>query len=267
MTFLLSLGLILGLLYILVDTWKTSSVDAEKNDWYALGAITALALGARALFLGESSLEHLEVSYLFEAIKPSSYWGVLTSRQAAEQMHQPLFPVLIRGWASVSINESFLRVPSLVFSVACVPATWLLLRGEFDRTTSHWGAGLVAAAPLLVWYGRDCSPYALFAFLSVCAVISAQQAITEETPRAAIRCGIALALCFYTHFHGAWVCITLGLWLLWHHRRGFWRTTATTAVLCLPWVGVMLEKLATSVEGLTEDKPIMRYSSKPTARK
>ena len=43
-------------------------------------------------------------------------------------------------------------------------------------------------------------------------------------------------------------------------RRVFWTTTGVTAVLCLPWLGPMLQKLLTSVQGLTEDKPLMRYS-------
>ena len=78
-----------------------------------------------------------------------------------------------------------------------------------------------------------------------------------------IRTAIWLSFAFYTHFLGAWVAVTVGIWLL-LVRRGFsrelWRLTGATAILCLPWLPAMLMKLDTSVKGLSEDKPIMSYS-------
>lgn len=258
---LLASALICAVVSALVaDCLRTRAQPGTRSEWLALGVIVLAAIALRALWLAQSSLEHLEASYLFEAVKPDGLWAVVVSRQSAEQMHQPLFPLLMRGIGGLSIDEVALRLPSVLFTAACVPVVWTLVRDAVGRAEALQAAALAAAAPLMVWYGRDCSPYALLALLGLTAVASAHQAISTDSRRAAIRAGIALALAFYTHFHGGWIAVTVGLWMLAHHRRRFVDTTAICALLCLPWVGALLDKLLVSVQGLREDSPLMRYS-------
>jgi hypothetical protein len=244
------------------DCWIGRNEKGSSKERWILAATILGAAALRFIYLEQSALEHLEASYLFEAVKPESLFGVLTSRQAAEQMHQPLFPVMLRGWAALFGRSEFaLRFLPAVFSLACVPLAWSLVRDQTQSARAAlWAAALTAAAPLMVWYGRDCSPYALLGLMATVAACSASQALDSDSQRPAIRAALALTLAFYAHFHGAWVAISVGGWLLLHHRKAFWRTTAVTALLCLPWIGVMLTKLFTSVAGLHEDQPIMRYS-------
>lgn len=265
---LLSLLLLFGVGALWADTLRNRIERGSRAEWAALGAIAAVALGLRLVGLGDSALEHLEATYLFEAVKPESVWATLTSRQSAEQMHQPLFALILRGWTDMSgtgLDEWWLRLPSALMSVACIPLVWALARPELGKAGGLWAAGLTAASPLLLWYGRDCSPYALLAVTSLIAITSCGQSLNKPSRWAAVRTGLALALAFYSHFHGGWVCVTVGLWLLTERtrRRMFWETTATTALLCLPWIAPMMDKLLQSVHGLTEDAPIMRYSHDP----
>jgi len=259
----LSVAVMVAVLALAADALRTRTVTAARWEWAAVAAITAVAVAMRALWLAQSSLEHLEASYLFEAIKPAGLWDMFTSRQSAEQMHQPLYPLILRGWARISLSEAWLRTPSVIMTAACVPLVWSLVRDELGAVEALEAAALTAVAPLLVWYGRDCTPYALLALMSLTAVVSARQQLASPSRYLAVRTGVALALAFYTHFHGGWVAITVGLWLLITlpaPRRGFWETTAATAVLCLPWVPALFNKLLVSVQGLTEDRPIMQYS-------
>ena len=224
------------------------------------------AAGLRLLYLAQSSLEHLEATYLFEAVKPATLWGVVTGRQAAEQMHQPAFDLILRGVAEAfGTSEAALRAPSVVFSVECVPLTWALARREGGAWGALVAAALVGFAPLLVWYGRDASPYALLALASLTAVVSAYEAMETGARRPAIRAGIALARAVYVPFHGAWVALTVGAWMLLRRdRRAVLRTTVLTAtLLILPATAMVLAKLWTSVVGLHEDQPVMRYSHDP----
>jgi hypothetical protein len=262
MSILVSALILAAILALCIDCWRGRSERGTRAELWGLAAIMVAAAILRLIYLGQSSLEHLEASYLFEAVKPSSVWGVMVSRQAAEQMHQPVFVVLLRGWVQLfGQSEVALRTLPLVFSILCIPFIWSLLRDRcLKAAPALWAAALTGAAPLLSWYGRDCSPYSLLALASLLAFCMAMRASDSPGKRPAIATGLALTLAFYTHFHGAWVAVTVGLFLLFYERKAFWRTTATTALLCLPWMGVTLTKLFTSVVGLSEDQFIMRYS-------
>ena len=146
---------------------------ATTSEWLALLAVSGLALVIRLFWIGQSSLEHLEVTYLFEAVKPESLLGVVTSRQAAEQMHQPLYTLFLRGWAEVRLDETWLRITTAVFATGCIPLAHALVRRELGASRALLLAALTAASPLLVWYGRDASPYALLALVSLAPVVSA----------------------------------------------------------------------------------------------
>ncbi len=257
----------------------------------ALSGLFALSLLATA---GWSSLEHLEVSYLFEAIKPDSVGELVFGRQAAEQMHQPLFPMVLSGWARVlwpalvgatgtvasPLTESgtaWLRAPSALFAAFGLLLVWSSVRRRHGREAAWLAGAVVALNPLVLWYGSDVSPYALLFFLGTVVTTSVWESFEERSSPAArsarIRAGVALAAAFYTHFHGAWLAIVVGLWLWparpresdphssWRDRfRPLLQVTATTALLCLPAISLLFEKLVTSVQGLTEDQPMMRYS-------
>ncbi|MBT9557409.1 MAG: glycosyltransferase family 39 protein [Myxococcales bacterium] len=262
---------------------------ADRAFGFALALLFALALGATA---GWSSLEHLEVSYLFEAIKPNSLGELVFGRQASEQMHQPLFPMVLSGWARLlwptlvgapggaaapltDGGTAWLRMPSVLFAAFGLLLIWSSVRVRHGRQAAWLAGAVVALNPLVLWYGRDVSPYALLFFLGTVAVVSVWQSFAApSTARGArIRAGLALAAAFYTHFHGAWLAVLVGLWL-WPERpppgaaptrrlarfRPLLEVTATTALLCLPAISLLLEKLVTSVQGLSEDQPMMRYS-------
>ena len=255
----LILAVVVGLI---IDILRTRDVAGARWEWAAVAGVTLAAVALRAVYLSQSSLEHLEVTYLFESIKPESLWGVITGRQAAEQMHQPLFDLVLRGWAGQSLDEAWLRTPSLMFTCLCIPVVWTLVRDELGPAPALQAAALTAVAPLLVWYGRDCTPYGLLALMSLGAMASARQALATPSRWRSVRTGILLALSFYTHFHGGWIAITVGLWMLRERdkRQALREVVATTAVLCLPWIPALLDKLLISVHGLREDAPLMRYS-------
>jgi len=265
MSLALTITLFIGSIALVWDCLRTSHRKTSRNHAITLGSVMVASLIGRWVFLGQSSLEHLEASYLFEAIKPDSLWDVITSRQAAEQMHQPLYALFLRGWASISLDEAFLRLPSSFWSIACIPLAYGLLREERGPGESMWAAVLVAVSPLLFWYGRDCTPYALLALLSLAAMVSAQQNLKTPKRWLSVRTAICLALAFYTHFHGGWVAVTVVAWLFVSKggKRLALETAAFTALATLPWIPAMLNKLATSVQGLGEDSAIMRYSHEP----
>ena len=228
-----------------------------------LGLTLMLGVGL-SLTAGWASIEHLEVSYLYEAVKPSSFWGVAASLQSAEQMHQPLFPWVLRLWCALGgTDELWIRLPSIAFASLTVFVAWRFARRHAGPLAALGAALLVATSPLVVWYGKDCSPYALLALLGALAFWSASDLLERPSRGRAIRTGVILALAFYTHFFGAWLALIVGAWLLVAPASAFRPTiwvTATTALLCLPALGLLVEKLFTSVHGLGEDQPVMRYS-------
>lgn len=288
----LSLTVFAIVLALGVATLRAAWRELPKADRLTGLALALVFAGLLVATAGWSSLEHLEVSYLFEAIKPDSLGELVFGRQASEQMHQPLFPMVLSGWARllwpalVGAPEStaaplteggtaWLRVPSVVFAAFGLLLLWSSVCGRRGREAAWLAGAVVALNPLVLWYGQDVSPYALLFFLGAIVVVNVW--LSVDAPKAArgarIRAGLGLAAAFYTHFHGAWLAILVGLWL-WPARqpqgaprtgrlerfRPLLEVVATTALLCLPAISLLLEKLVTSVQGLTEDQPMMRYS-------
>ncbi len=257
------LGLLLGGLVAAlacVAFWR--GAPAAERRWAALGG-PALVLGLCLPSLGWGSLEHLEASYLFEAVKPATAWEVISGRQASEQMHQPLFTLILRDWVRLAgTSEAAVRLPSALFAALATLVVWRLGRSWRSATEAALGAGLFALSPLLVWYAKDCSPYALLALTGALSLRFATDLVSGKPERwSLLGTAVSLALGFYTHFHGAWVAVFVGGWLLAEGRyRPFFALTAGVFVLCAPALGLLLDKLVTSVQGLVEDQPMMRHS-------
>ncbi len=255
-------ALALVLVALPLDTLRTAGKLAWRDAALALGPL-ALAVALRLVWLGSDGLEHLEASYLFESIKPPGLHDLIFSRQAGEQMHQPLYPLLLRGLADLTLDPGGLRLPSVMAGAWTVALVMALAEARIGRAGALVAGVLVAIAPLGVWYGRDASPYALLSMLALVGYTSFDQALTSQARWPAVRAGIAFALAVYTHFHGAWIAVAGAVWagsLGRAARPAALRTVATGVVLLLPAVPLLFDKLFVSVVGLREDQPLVRYS-------
>ena len=115
--------------------------------------------------------------------------------------HPPLHHLIL--WLTVRLlgsGELAVRLPSIIASVALVPALFVTGRALFDRRTGLVAAALGAFAPLVIWYGQEARMYALFMLLATLAVWAQVRVLRDGRPRNwVIYAGITIAL-LYTHY-------------------------------------------------------------------
>ncbi len=96
--------------------------------------------------------------------------GVLTPRDLLENVHGPLYSLLLHLWCGLSGDgEWALRLPSALFGIALVPAlAWFAARW-LGRETAVPAAWLAAGSPFLIWYSQEARNYSL---LMLCATLA-----------------------------------------------------------------------------------------------
>ncbi len=131
-------------------------------------ALRLLALGSKSLLTDEGS------SYYFSQLPVATIlWGLCDP-------HPPGYYLLLRAVAVLGASEWWLRLPSALAGALAVPLTWLVARQAIRPVASPnaaWAdraallaAGLVAFAPLHIWYSQEARPYALLSALALLMV-------------------------------------------------------------------------------------------------
>jgi len=137
-----------------------------------LALLTLAALALRLLALGSKSLLTDEgSSYYFSQLPLATLLWRLCDP------HPPGYYLFLRVVAVAGHSEAWLRWPSALAGALAVPLTWLLAReamrpldrpdGQEQAWAALLAAGLVAFAPLHVWYSQEARPYALLATLAL----------------------------------------------------------------------------------------------------
>src|SRR5690349_4655311 len=142
------------------------SVIAPRMRAALISGITALAAALRLLYLGKKSpwLDEI-VSVSIARLDPVGFRNVVLSWE----LNEGLYYTLLRNWMHLGQGEFFIRLLSLLPSVAAIPFVYLL-----GRRLASEKAGLVAALLLAVnafdvRYAQEARAYSLFAFLVVLA--------------------------------------------------------------------------------------------------
>jgi uncharacterized membrane protein len=144
------------------------SEAANRSDRNWVIACLALAAALRAFRIGHQSLWIDEMISLQLATWAggAEFWGGLL-----RDVHGPLTSAMLHGWASVSLDEAWLRALYAVPSVAAVPLAYRLATDLFDRRTGRWTALACAVSPFLVWYGQEVRNYSWLLLWATAALV------------------------------------------------------------------------------------------------
>lgn len=150
----------------------------------------------------------------------------------------PLFYLLSWICARVGDPTVTLRLPSLLAGVALIPLCWALARRVFGETAGLLAAGLVAAAPGLVYFSVEARAYMLAGALALAVVLMVCGAGGLRFPGLA---GLALitAAALYSQAVVVPVILAAGAWLVVVRPPSWTRTLAALAtgmVLFVPWL-------------------------------
>jgi 4-amino-4-deoxy-L-arabinose transferase-like glycosyltransferase len=195
----------------------TRSVEEVPPRW-ACVVMALFAVGAawvRMRGLAGPSLWFDEINTLMRA-DASSPLGVVQNE--LRDVQAPLHDLLT--WAVTRLfgdGEWATRLPAALFGAALVPATWALARATFGGIAPALvAAPLVAFAPVLVTYGREGRPYALFALLAALVLLAATRIVRSGGERGARLLAWSGPALLLTHYYGAPLLLAVALALLWH---------------------------------------------------
>jgi mannosyltransferase len=113
----------------------------------------------------------------------------------------PLYYLLLHAWIALAgTGEAALRVPSLLFALATIPAALWAGRSLFGARAGWLCAALAAVMPFLTAYAQEVRMYALVALLSVVATAAFLHAFAFRRRSYLPLFAAALGLLLYTHY-------------------------------------------------------------------
>jgi 4-amino-4-deoxy-L-arabinose transferase-like glycosyltransferase len=196
----------------------------------------AMAAVLRLLYLGKKSfwLDEI-VSVSIARLDPAGFRNIVLSWE----LNEGLYYTALRNWMGLGQGEFFIRLLSLLPSVAAIPFVYLLGRRLVSERVGLLAAVLLAVNAFDVRYAQEARGYSLFALLVVLACwffVRCMDAPQKRWNWAGLV--IALVLGMYAHFFAG-----LMLPVLWLaaalRKRGFpWKefliSSGTIVVLAIP---------------------------------
>lgn len=223
----------------------------QPNSRVSLGfllAIVALAAGLRFAGIGSESLWLDEATSLILAQNPPAQIVALT----AEDIHPPLYYLLLRAWLVFGTGEAAMRSLSAVIGVLTVLALYALGRELSGRLTGLLAALLLAVSPLHVFYSQETRMYALVTLWAVLSSWLMVRALRGGRWPAWAGYAGAVTLGMYTHYYMGFIVLAQNLcvgylWLRgWLDRAMVRRWIAAQAawvILFAPWVPTVIRQV------------------------
>jgi 4-amino-4-deoxy-L-arabinose transferase-like glycosyltransferase len=224
----------------------------SATQWVVLGAIVAIALGARLWAFSTTGIGHFD-----EGVYVISALGI------AESPHD-LFPnqinfsppfyfttVGIFSWLSGADPERVAILVNIIIGAATVAATWWLGHLWFGARAAAIAALLLALNQFHILMSRVALTDAAFSFWFVLALGTIVLAVDRSDYRIAVLAGLCTGLAWNTKYHGWFALLITGVALaptLWRARAhrgyrrplGIWLTAAVVAgIIYAPWAAYM----------------------------
>ena len=209
---------------------------------YWLFLILALAVVIRCLSLVSRGIQYDDAFSIFLAERslPEIVLGT-----AADTM-PPLYYFILHFWLQISQSLIWLRLLSILFSLAIVIFLYLLVKELFGRSAGLWAAFFAAISPLQYYHAQDIRMYALLGCAQLAYTwffvliwkndgLNGRQSIWSWV-------GLAIAgiAAMYTHNLAIFFLIVPDVFLLlarnWRLLKKMMAVQVLIAVVALPWL-------------------------------
>ena len=91
--------------------------------------------------------------------------------------------LLLRPWLHLGQSETWIRLLSVVFGIAAIPAIFYVTRRLTDTTTALMAAALLAVSPAHIYYSQEARSYSLTMFLLLLSSFFFVRAVMERRDR------------------------------------------------------------------------------------
>ena len=204
---------------------------------YAPIAIMLAGFALRVLPILRESLWRDEVDVIRFALAPPAD---LLGNFVRAGMNGPLYLIFMRGWLALGgANDFALRYFSALCGAAGIALMFALAKSlGMGRRGAGWAAGLMALAPVMVWYSGEGKMYALLVAITLLALVCARRGWW-----------LAFALCasagFYIHvLFVLFVPVAFVFFLSGRKTKGGWLAFAALTLPYLPVLAWQLPALA-----------------------
>ena len=173
-------------------------------------------------------------------------------RQLALEPTPPVYYALVGVFLALfGDGDLVLRLPSVIFGTACIPAVYLLGRRLFGTVVGLGAAALLAMHPLQVFYSREARVYPLLLLLTILWLAELYQALDLNTPAAWGRFAAVLLAACAVHITGLVLGFASGVLILalgegWRGRFRGLCAAALVGLLLVPWFAWTLPRLGES---------------------
>lgn len=179
-------------------------------------------------------------------------------QRARDDVHPLLYYGIMDGWTLI-MGESvwMLRLPSVIFGLIAVSATFALGRELFDKQVGLISALLLGVSHFFIYYTREARMYTLLLALVILATWAYLRWLNNPTWRRGIVYGVLIGLLMHTHYISAFIIGSQVLYLVYcavFRRKfaGIRRTLipfVTGLIVFLPWLPFAIRQLTGHPDG------------------
>jgi len=201
-----------------------------------------LGLLLRLLFLGRASFWFDEATSACPVYSATLYGGiqdVLKVRNIA-----PLYWVFIDYWKKISMNETFLRLPSVIFAQGALIISYFMVKKFIKREIAYIYLFLFAFSPWHIYYSQEARMYTLLSFITALTSYFLLKVLTEKKNTYWVWYGLFSFLGLYTHYIMVFVLLAQSIFIVMNISRRLsprilksWvLTIAVLLILFIPWI-------------------------------
>ena len=187
------------------------NLSKEKKRTIILLGIVALALLLRLFRLAHQSLWLDEVMRINLA-SHTSFIDLLKGNYAWDSQ-PPFYLILLHFWLKISHNTFWIRLLSVLFGVASVPAIYFLGERLFSKKIGLLAAFLLAISAFHIWHSQDANMYSLLMLFAILSIYSTILIFQEDKFIWYIAYLISSGLGLYTHYYFSGLIIALNLFM------------------------------------------------------
>jgi uncharacterized membrane protein len=172
--------------------------------WLVLAVLVAAAAVLRFHGLGQKSVWVDEaVSIEMARLDWYNFMRILWRHEA----NMALYTLSLRLWLPFGETEAWIRTLSVIFSLATIPAVYVLGKKLFDPRVGLMGAFLLTINAFHVRYAQEARSYSLYPLLCVLSCIYFLKFLQDPSPHNRRAHVLTSALAVYAHFFAGFVAV------------------------------------------------------------
>src|SRR6185312_5433041 len=155
----------------------------------------------------------------------------------------PLFEVLLHFWIKLfGISPFSVRLLPALFACLCPVILYYFAKRNFSLRVGIASSLLLTFSDLLLYYSHDCRVYSLFILLSLLSVYYFFEGLYDDrrTFFKQILFVVFSTLLIYAHYFGFFILIIQGIYLLYFHRKQFFKTSINYVLVLIFYLPCIL---------------------------